>query len=161
MIEIRPNLWFDGAAEEAARFYASIFPDSHVDAVLRAPGDNPATKKGQVVLVEFTLGGQRFVGINGGPQFRFTEAVSFQIECEDQAELDRYWAALTADGGSPGHCGWCKDRYGLSWQATPRCLGELVGSSDPVVAERSLQAMLGMSKIDIAALRRAAAGKMS
>jgi predicted 3-demethylubiquinone-9 3-methyltransferase (glyoxalase superfamily) len=113
------------------------------------------------VLVEFTLGGQRFVGINGGAQFRFTEAVSFQIECDDQAELDRYWTALIAEGGSPGHCGWCKDRYGLSWQVTPRCLGELVGSSDPVVAERSLQAMLGMSKIDIAAMRRAAAGEMS
>jgi predicted 3-demethylubiquinone-9 3-methyltransferase (glyoxalase superfamily) len=109
-----------------------------------------------VVLIEFTLLGQRFVGINGRPQFPFTEAVSFQIECEDQDELDGYWSALVSDGGTPGQCGWCKDRYGLSWQVTPRCLAELVGSKDPGIAERCLTAMLGMGKINIAALERAA-----
>src|SRR4051812_12413457 len=116
MSRIRPCLWFDDNAEEAANFYVSLLPDSHVRAVQRAPGDNPSTPEGAVLVVEFTLAGQDFLGLNGGPRFKFTEAVSFIIECEDQAEIDRLWAALTADGGQPVACGWLKDRFGLSWQ---------------------------------------------
>ena len=109
-------LWFDGQAEEAAAFYAALLPDSHVDRVWRSPADTPSGPAGTILTVDFTLAGQRFLGLNGGPDFRFNEAVSFVIECEDQAEVDRLWDALTADGGEPGPCGWLKDRYGLSWQ---------------------------------------------
>ena len=115
MSKITPCLWFDGRAEEAAAFYVSLLPDSRIDKVARTPADNPSTPKGAVLVVEFTLAGRRFVGLNGGPQFPFTEAVSLVIDCEDQAEVDRLWDTLTADGGSPGRCGWLKDRYGLSW----------------------------------------------
>ncbi|MDF1585241.1 VOC family protein [Marinimicrococcus flavescens] len=114
MPSITPSLWFDGKAEEAAAFYAAIFPDSRIDRVLGAPADNPSTARGEVLVVELTLCGQRFTGINGGPQFPFTPAVSFCIECDGPAELDRYWEALTADGGEAGQCGWCRDRFGLS-----------------------------------------------
>lgn len=155
---ITPTLWFDGKAEEAARFYASFFPDSRIDAVHRAAADNPSTKKGDVLLVEFTLAGRGFTGLNGGPLFPFTEAVSFQIDCADQAEVDRYWNALTADGGSEGPCGWCKDRFGLSWQVVPKRLKALLGSPDKAAAERAMQAMLKMHKLDVAALEAAAAG---
>ncbi|MDX6752230.1 VOC family protein [Geminicoccaceae bacterium 1502E] len=158
MSSITPSLWFDGKAEEAAAFYAAIFPDSRIDCVLRAPADNPSTAKGEVLVVEFTLKGQRFSGINGGPQFPFTPAVSLRIECESQAELDRYWQALTADGGAAGRCGWCEDRFGLSWQVIPRRLDELLASDDGEAAERVMRAMLGMGRIDIGALEAAAAG---
>lgn len=156
MSKITPNLWFDGNAEAAAEFYVSLFPDSRIDAVHRSAGDNPSTKKGDVLLVEFTLSGSKFVGINGGPQFPFTEAVSFQIDCADQEEVDHYWNAFTTDGGSEGQCGWCKDRFGLSWQVVPRRLGQLMGSSDRAAAEHTMQAMLKMKKLDVAALEAAA-----
>ncbi|MCB1852434.1 MAG: VOC family protein [Gammaproteobacteria bacterium] len=161
MPRITPNLWFDGNAEQAAHFYAALFPDSHVDAVIAAPAENPSTSKGEIVLVEFTLCGQPFVAINGGPQFRFTEAVSFAYECADQAELDHYWSALIAEGGSAGQCGWCKDRFGLSWQITPARLREMFQSTDRAAAERATAAMLGMQKIDIAILEAAYAGRLS
>lgn len=159
MNAITPTLWFDGNAEDAAAFYVGIFPDSRIDAVIRSPADNPSTAKGEVVVVEFTLDGRPFAGINGGPQFPFTEAVSFEIECVDQDEVDRYWALLTADGGSPGRCGWCKDRFGLSWQVTPVRLHEMFASPDREAAERATKAMLGMDKIDVAFLEDAFRGE--
>jgi len=159
MAKITPNLWFDGNAEEAAGFYVTLLPDSRIDNVYRSPADNPSTPAGAVLLVDFTLAGQRFTAINGGPQFAFTEAVSFAIDCEDQAEVDRLWSALTAGGGSPGQCGWLKDRYGLSWQIVPRELGELLGSPDRERAGRAMEAMLVMTKIDVAAMRRAFEGE--
>src|SRR3954464_1872447 len=127
MSRITPCLWFDGKAEEAASFYVSLLPDSRIDKIMRAPADNPSTPKEAVLVVEFTLAGRRFMGLNGGPQFPFTEAVSFVIDCEDQTEVDRLRDALTADGGSPGRCGWLKDHYGLSWQIVPKALPELLG----------------------------------
>lgn len=159
MKPIAPCLWFDGNAEEAAAFYVGLFPDSGIDNVQKSPADNPSTKKGDVLVVEFRLNGQPFVGLNGGPQFPFTEAVSFTIDCGDQEEVDRYWDALSADGGSPGPCGWVKDRFGLSWQVVPGRMKELLGSADAGVAERAMTAMLGMGKIDVAAVEAAAAAK--
>lgn len=152
---ITPNLWFDGTAEQAAEFYVSIFPNSSIDAVNRAAADNPGTSEGEAVVVNFTLDGRPFTGINGGPMFTFTEAISFAINCADQAETDRYWDALTADGGSEGQCGWLKDRFGVSWQVIPRQLGEYLGGPDPDGARRAFQAMLGMTRIDVEGLRRA------
>ncbi len=159
MSKITPNLWFDGRAEEAARFYTSLFPDSRIDGVSRSPADNPSTKAGEVLLVTFTLSGQPFVGINGGPQFPFSEAVSFQIDCEDQAEVDRYWEALVEGGGEHGQCGWLKDRFGLSWQVVPREMGAYLGGSDPAGAARAMEAMLAMQKLDVATLREAYEGR--
>jgi predicted 3-demethylubiquinone-9 3-methyltransferase (glyoxalase superfamily) len=158
MSKITPCLWFDGTAEEAARFYTGLFPDSRVDVLSRAPADNPSTPAGAVLLVSFTLAGQPFVGINGGPQFPFTEAVSFQVDCADQAEVDRYWDALAEDGGEHGQCGWLKDRFGVSWQVIPRQLGDYVGGPDAVGAARAMTAMLAMQKIDVAGLRAAYEG---
>ncbi len=158
MPKITPNLWFDGNAEEAAQFYVSLLPDSRIENVWRSPADNPSTPAGAVLLVDFTVAGQRFTAINGGPQFSFTEAVSFVIDCEDQAEVDRLWDALTADGGEPGRCGWLKDRFGMSWQVVPRELGELLGSPQREGAGRAMEAMLRMDKIDVGELRRAFAG---
>ena len=155
MSKITPCLWFDGQAEEAAAFYTSLFPDSRVDNVSRSPADNPSTSAGEVLLVFFTLSGQQFIGVNGGPQFPFTEAVSFQIDCEDQAEVDRYWDALVEGGGEHTMCGWLKDRFGLSWQVVPREMGELLGGPDPEGAARAMQAMLQMQKLDVAKLREA------
>ena len=149
-------LWFDGKAEEAAELYVSLLPDSRVTKVWRAPGDNPSGAAGDVLTVDFTVAGQDFQGLNGGPQFRFNEAVSFVIECDDQAEVDRLWDALTADGGEPGPCGWLKDRFGLSWQIVPRRLNELLDDADEGVRHRVFQAMLTMHKIDVAELERAA-----
>jgi predicted 3-demethylubiquinone-9 3-methyltransferase (glyoxalase superfamily) len=159
MSKITPNLWFDGNAEEAANYYVSLLPDSRIDNVWRSPADNPSTPAGAVLLVDFTLAGQRFTGINGGPQFPFTEAVSFVIDCEDQAEVDRLWNELTSRGGSPGQCGWLKDRFGLSWQVIPREMGQLMSDPDPERARRAMEAMLRMAKIDVAELRRAMAGE--
>lgn len=158
MKEIRPSLWFDGDAEEAATFYCGIFPNSQIDSIIRSPAENPSTAKGQVVVVEFTLNGRPFSGINGGPQFNFTEAVSFDIECSDQAEVDHYWEQLTSDGGSASQCGWCKDRFGLSWQVTPTRLREMIESADRAAAERAMNAMLQMGKIELDTLERAFSG---
>ena len=158
MPAITPCLWFDGRAEEAADFWSSIFPDSRVDAVHRSAADTPSGEKGTVITVDFTLRGQKFVGLNGGPEFHFNESISFMIDCADQAEVDRYWDALTAGGGEPGPCGWLKDRFGVSWQVIPRRLLELTQSSDGPAAERAMQAMLQMGKIEIAELERAYAG---
>jgi predicted 3-demethylubiquinone-9 3-methyltransferase (glyoxalase superfamily) len=154
--KIVPSLWFDTEAEEAAGFYASVFPNSRIVAVARytEAGPRPA---GMVMTVEFELDGQRFVGINGGDQFTFSEAVSFQITCEDQAEIDYYWERLS-DGGSEGPCGWLRDRYGLSWQVVPTGMEELFADPDQSRAQRAMEAMLGMTKLDVAALRDAADG---
>lgn len=156
MPSIVPNLWFDTEAEQAAEFYVSIFPRSRILRTLRYTEAGPG-QPGTVVTVEWELDGQRFVGINGGPQFSFTEAVSFQVDCTDQAEVDHYWARLT-DGGEEVQCGWLKDRYGLSWQVVPDGLVELLEDPDADRAARATQAMLGMTKLDIAALRAAADG---
>ena len=158
MAKITPCLWFDGNAEEAANFYITLLPDSRIRSVQLSPADNPSTPEGAVLVVEFTLAGQDFMGLNGGPQFKFNEAVSFIIDCEDQAEVDRLWDALTADGGKPVQCGWLQDRFGLSWQITPRELPKLLADPDPDRARRAMQAMMGMVKIDVAALRKAADG---
>ena len=156
--KIAPCLWFDGRAEEAARFYASVLPESRVDAVHRAPADYPSGKKGDVLTVEFTLAGRQFVGLNGGPEFRFTEAVSFQIYCDDQGEVDRLTAALSAVPDAE-QCGWVKDKFGLSWQIVPKRLLELMTDRDARKAQRAMQAMMTMKRIDIAAAERAAAGE--
>jgi predicted 3-demethylubiquinone-9 3-methyltransferase (glyoxalase superfamily) len=158
MSPITPCLWFDGQAEAAAEFYTSIFPDSRIDSVSRSPADNPSTRAGEVLLVTFTLSGTKFTGLNGGPQFPFTEAVSFQIDCADQAEVDRYWDALVAGGGSHGQCGWLKDRFGLSWQVVPIEMGNYLGGPDAEGAARAMQAMLEMQKLDVAKLREAYEG---
>ena len=158
MPTITPNLWFDGQAEEAARFWTSIFPDSRIDRVNRSPAELPSGRKGDVVTVDFTLSGQPFTGINGGPEFTFDESISFLIDCQDQAEVDHYWDALLADGGEPGPCGWLKDRYGVSWQVVPRRLQEMVNSDDAAAAERATLAMLQMSKLDVAELEAAYRG---
>jgi len=153
---IVPNLWFDTEAEEAADFYISIFKNSRIVNVARytEAGPRPA---GTVMTVEFELDGQRFVGINGGPEFTFSEAVSFQVTCEDQDEVDYYWDHLS-EGGQEGPCGWLKDRYGLSWQVVPTRMDELFADTDPRRAERAMRAMFGMRKLDIAALQSAADG---
>jgi predicted 3-demethylubiquinone-9 3-methyltransferase (glyoxalase superfamily) len=151
-----PCLWFDGQAEEAAEFYCALLPDSHVDRVWRSPADTPSGLAGMVLTVDFTLLGSRVQGLNGGPDFRFNEAVSFVVECDDQAEVDRLWEALTADGGEPGPCGWLKDRFGLSWQIVPRELNLLMDDPDPDRARGAMEAMLQMGKIDIEGVRRAA-----
>ena len=148
-------LWFDGNAEEAATFYTSLFPDSHVDSVMRSPADNPSTREGDVLLVNFTLDGRPFQGINGGPQFRFSEAVSLQVGCADQAEVDRLWATLIADGGEESQCGWCKDRFGFSWQVVPREMGRYLGGPDPDGARRAMEAMLSMQRIELDLIRAA------
>lgn len=153
---IIPNLWFDAEAEEAAEFYTSIFDNSRIVSVSRYP-DDAARPAGTVMTVEFELDGERFVAINGGPQFTFNEAVSFAIGCETQDEIDYYWERL-AEGGEEGPCGWLKDRYGLSWQVIPENVDELFSDADPDRARRAMQAMLEMRKLDIAALQRAADG---
>ena len=159
MPNITPMLWFDDDAEQAAMFYTSTFPNSRIDKVVRAASDTPSNKKGDVITVEFTLDGTTFVGLNGGPDFKFNEAVSFVIDCKDQAEVDHYWDALIKGGGEPSVCGWLKDRFGLSWQVTPRRLLEMTESDDRPAAERAMKAMLEMTKIDIAKLEEAYKGE--
>ena len=159
MSKITPCLWFDGNAEEAAKLYTSLFPDSRIDKVNRSPADTPSGPEGSVLTVDFTLAGQKFIGLNGGPDFKFNEAVSFSIDCEDQAEVDRYWDALIAGGGEPSQCGWLKDRFGLSWQITPKALNEMLESSDTDAARRAMEAMLEMTKIEVEELRRAYEGQ--
>jgi predicted 3-demethylubiquinone-9 3-methyltransferase (glyoxalase superfamily) len=155
--KILPCLWFDGQAEEAARFYTSLLPDSQIDQIVHSPADNPSGPAGMVLTVEFTLAGQRFVGLNGGPQYPFTDAVSFQILCDDQDEVDRLWDAFRAEG-TEVQCSWIKDRWGLSWQIVPRRMLELLRDPDRDRARRAMEAMMTMVKLDIAALERAADG---
>ena len=151
-------LWFDRDAEEAARFYAATFPDSEVRAVHRAPGDFPSGHQGDVLTVEFTVLGIPCLGLNGGPAFKQTEAFSFQVATDDQAETDRYWDAIVGNGGSESACGWCKDKWGVSWQITPRALLDAISDPDRAAAKRAFDAMMTMKKIDIAAIEVARRG---
>jgi predicted 3-demethylubiquinone-9 3-methyltransferase (glyoxalase superfamily) len=148
-------LWYNHDAEEAAHFYADTFPDSSVDAVHRAPGDNPSSKQGDVLTVEFTVMGIRCIGLNGGPTFKQSEAFSFQVATDDQAETDRYWNAIVGNGGEESMCGWCKDKWGVSWQITPIALSEAIADPDPAAAKRAFTAMMEMRKIDIAVIEAA------
>lgn len=158
MQRISPFLWFETQAEEAARFYVSIFENSRIGEIARY-GDAGPGPKGGVMTVAFELDGQQFIALNGGPHFKFSEAISFSIECETQEEVDHYWNALTADGGVEQPCGWLKDKFGVSWQVNPRVLGKLLGDPDPQRAKRAMEAMLKMKKIDIGALKRASEGQ--
>ena len=151
-------LWYDRDAEAAARFYAATFPDSAVGAVHRAPGDNPSGKQGDVLTVDFTVLGIPCIGLNGGPAFKHSEAFSFQVATVDQAETDRYWDAIVGNGGEASMCGWCKDRWGISWQITPIALLEAVTAPDRAAAKRAFDAMMTMRKIDIAAIEAARRG---
>ena len=151
-------LWYDGTAVDAANFYAKTFPDSSVGAIHRAPGDYPDGKQGNVLTVEFTVMGIPCIGLNGGPHFKHNEAFSFQIATDDQAETDRLWNAIIKGGGQESQCGWCKDRWGVSWQITPRALIAAVTAPDPAAARRAFEAMMKMKKIDIAAIEAARAG---
>ena len=156
MPEIIPNLWFDTEGEEAAEFYVSVFPNSKITSVTHYNDAGPR-EAGMVLTVDFVLDGSRFIAINGGPEFKFDEAISLLINCADQEEIDYYWDKL-GEGGEPGPCGWLKDKYGLSWQVAPEGMEEMLNDPDPARAERGMKAMLGMSKIDIAAIRAAADG---
>ncbi len=156
MQKITPFLWFDKEAEEAANFYVSVFKNSKVVEVARYPEGSPAPA-GSVMTVNFQLDGQDFVALNAGPHFKFTEAISFVVECDDQEEVDHFWTTLTADGGEESQCGWLKDKFGLSWQITPRILIELMKHKDPERGKGVMQAMMQMKKIDIARLKEAAA----
>jgi 2-polyprenyl-6-hydroxyphenyl methylase/3-demethylubiquinone-9 3-methyltransferase len=151
-------LWYDGTAQDAASFYARTFPDSTVGAVHRAPGDYPAGKQGDVLMVEFTVMGIPCLGLNGGPGIQHNEAFSFQVATDDQAETDRLWNAIIDNGGQASECGWCKDRWGLSWQISPRALTDAVTGPDRAAAKRAFDAMMQMSKIDIAAIEAARRG---
>lgn len=151
-------LWYDGAAEEAARFYARTFPDSEVHAVYRAPGDYPSGRAGDVLTVWFSVLGVQCLGINGGPAFKHCEAFSFQVATVDQAETDRHWDAIVGNGGQESACGWCKDKWGVSWQITPVVLTQALASAEPGVAQRAFAAMMQMGKIDLAAIEAACRG---
>ncbi|MFM5884666.1 MAG: VOC family protein [Novosphingobium sp.] len=151
-------LWYDGAAEEAATFYAATFPGSHVGAVHRAPGDFPGGKEGDALTVEFTVLGLKCIGLNGGPIFTHSEAFSFQVATDSQEETDRYWNAIVGHGGQESQCGWCKDKWGLSWQITPRVLTQGMADPDPAVRQRVFAAMMTMGKIDHAAIQTAIEG---
>jgi predicted 3-demethylubiquinone-9 3-methyltransferase (glyoxalase superfamily) len=155
MDKFSPCLWFDGDAEAAAQLYTGLFPNSRIVQVDRSAADTPGPKEGDVLTVEFELDGRSFVALNGGPDFQFNEAISIQVECADQAEVDRYWDALTADGGQPGPCGWLKDKFGLSWQVAPAKLTEMLRSPDKDAARRTMEAMLKMGKLDLPALEAA------
>ena len=158
MQKITPMLWFDGKAEEAANFYVSLFKNSKIGDVLRydeASAQAAGGKVGSVLTIEFELEGQKFVGLNGGPQLKFTEAVSFVINCDTQEEVDKFWNKLTADGGQEGQCGWLKDKYGLSWQVTPTILVDMINDKNPAKAKAAMEAMMQMKKIDIPTLQKA------
>lgn len=159
MSKIAPCLWFASEAEEAANFYVSLLPDSRVDRVQRTPIDTPGNKAGDVLVVSFTLAGQRFIGLNGGQAATYTNAVSFTINCDDQAEVDRLWDALISDGGKPVQCGWLNDRWGVPWQIVPRDFTEMLASTNGEAAKRAMTAMMGMVKLDMAALKRAYDGE--
>jgi predicted 3-demethylubiquinone-9 3-methyltransferase (glyoxalase superfamily) len=158
MSKISPCLWFDGEAEEAAKFYVSLLPDSKINRVQKNPVDGPSGKAGSVLVVQFTLAGQEYMALNGGKRFEYTHAISFKIDCADQAEVDRLWDGLS-EGGSTERCGWLKDRYGISWQIVPSVLPELLGGSDRAGAQRAMAAMMQMVKFDIAGLKKAYEGK--
>ena len=151
-------LWYEGGAEEAARFYAEVIPNSKVGRTTRAPGDYPDGKQGDVLTVEFTVAGIPCLGLNGGPAFKQSEAFSFQIATDDQVETDRLWNAIVNNGGQESQCGWCKDKWGVSWQITPRVLSDAVSGSDRAAAKRAFDAMMTMKKIDVAAIQRAVTG---
>ena len=155
--KVQPCLWFNKNAEEAARFYAATFANSRIDAIHRAPGDYPSGKKGDVLTVEFTVLGVPCLGLNGGPMFKHSEAFSFQVATDDQAETDRYWNAIVGNGGQESDCGWCKDRWGLSWQITPRALTDALGAGGDE-AKRAFGAMMTMKKIDVATIEKARKG---
>jgi predicted 3-demethylubiquinone-9 3-methyltransferase (glyoxalase superfamily) len=157
--KITPCLWFDGNAEEAVQFYTSVFPESSIQDINRSKMDYPGGKAGSVLMITFTLAGQSYLALNGGPFHKFNEAISLSVDCEDQAEVDRLWTALTADGGKPVQCGWLTDKYGLSWQIVPRRLPELLSDPDAAKAKRVMEAMMQMVKIDVAKLETAAAGR--
>jgi len=159
MSKITPCLWFDGEAEDAAKFYVSLLPDSRIEHLQKNTVDSPAGKAGSALVVEFTLAGQHFMALNGGTRFEYTHAVSFKIDCADQAEVDRLWDALCAEGGQPERCGWLKDRYGVSWQIVPAALLKYQGGPDRAGAQRAMQAMLQMNKLEIAGLKNAYEGK--
>jgi predicted 3-demethylubiquinone-9 3-methyltransferase (glyoxalase superfamily) len=151
-------LWYDRTAEDAAKFYARTFPNSSVGTIYRAPSDYPSGKQGDVLTVEFTVIGLPCLGLNGGPVIKPNEAFSFQVITEDQSETDRYWHAIVGNGGAESECGWCKDKWGISWQITPRALTEAISDADPAAAKRAFDAMMGMKKIDIAAIKSAQRG---
>jgi 2-polyprenyl-6-hydroxyphenyl methylase/3-demethylubiquinone-9 3-methyltransferase len=151
-------LWYEGGALDAARFYAETFPDSEVTGVIHAPGDYPDGEQGQVLVVEFTVVGIPVMGLNGGPVFQHSEAFSFQVVTQDQEETDRYWNAIVGNGGQESQCGWCKDKWGVSWQITPRQLMDIYSDPDPAATKRAFEAMMTMKKIDIAAIEAARAG---
>ena len=151
-------LWYDGTALDAATFYARTFPDSAVGSILRSPGDYPSGQEGDILTVDFTVLGIPCVGLNGGPTFKHSEAFSFQVATDDQAETDRYWNAIVGNGGQESECGWCKDKWGLSWQITPRVLIEAINDPDPAAAKRAFDAMMTMRKIDIATIEAARKG---
>ena len=155
MSKISPCLWFDGEAEEAAKFYVSLLPDSRIDRVQKNPVDGPAGKAGTVLVVQFTLAGQEYMALNGGMRFEYTNAISFKVDCADQAEVDHLWNGLTSGGGSPGQCGWLKDRYGVSWQIVPSAMLRIFSGSDREGAQRAMSAMMKMTKLDIATLQKA------
>jgi predicted 3-demethylubiquinone-9 3-methyltransferase (glyoxalase superfamily) len=158
MSKISPCLWFASEAEEAAKFYVSLLPDSKIEHVQKNTVDSPGGKAGSVLVVEFTLAGQRFMALNGGKASDFTHAISFKVDCADQAEVDRYWDALS-EGGSVDRCGWLRDRYGVSWQIVPSALPKYLGGADRAGAQRAMQAMMGMVKLDIDGLKQAYEGK--
>ena len=158
MSKISPCLWFDGEAEDAANFYVSLLPDSKIETVQRNTVDGPGGKAGSVLVVEFTLAGQHFMALNGGMRFDYTHAVSFKIDCSDQAEVDRLWETLLSGGGQAERCGWLRDRYGVSWQIIPTALPKYLGGPDRAGAQRAMAAMLQMVKLDIEGLRRAYEG---
>ncbi len=158
MSKIAPCLWFDGEAEDASKLYVSLLPDSRIDRVQKNVVDSPAGRAGSVLVVNFTLAGQRFLALNGGTRFEYTHAISFEVDCDDQAEVDRLWIALS-DGGAVEQCGWLKDRYGVSWQIVPTVLKDMLGDPDASKAGRVMEAMLGMVKLDIAALNKAYEGR--
>lgn len=156
---IVPHLWYIAEAEEAARFYASVFPDSRIDRITALPADSPSGPAGSVVVVEFTLFGQAFVAFSAGPHHQFNDAVSFAVKCHSQAEIDRYWKAILENGGTPQACGWIIDKYGLRWQIVPATLGKMMSDPDKTKAKRVAEEMLKQVKFDIAALERAYAGR--
>jgi predicted 3-demethylubiquinone-9 3-methyltransferase (glyoxalase superfamily) len=158
MSKIAPCLWFSDEAEEAAKFYVSLLPDSRIDKIQKSPIDTPSGKVGKVLVVQFMLAGQEYMALNGGMRFEYTNAISFKVDCADQAEVDHLWDGLTAGGGSPGQCGWLKDRYGVSWQIVPSAMMRYLGGSDHAGAQRAMAAMMKMTKLEIATLQKAYEG---